>query len=418
MKFPHTLKRGSVSLKIYRINRPARANRPAARCFTLSWHAGGQRHTKQFASEAAAVEEAQLKLDQLTSGKIDAAAAMTMEDASVLEEARKIADGVPILAALAEWSKARKLAGGDLLQAARAWADKQGTGYKSDIVENVVGAFLAAKIKERVKVRTTYKTLAHLRAQFGGVNMDTVTVVALEKWMHTRYPSAVYHNTALTRFRTLWAWARKKGFLPKHAETVADEIAKIHQESKRIGIIRTATLKTLLAMVREKNPELIAPLVLAALCGLRSVEVHSQQWSDIDLAAGHLTVTGAKLNTPAFRIVPLCDSAKEWLLLCGDRTERVCRTVVDVEKVRDLAAAAKIKLPDNAFRHSYISHAVAATGDVNRTALDSGNSPKKIFANYRALVTKAEGEAWFALTPAAVEEKEGKIVNMKEAARA
>jgi integrase len=415
MNFPHVLKRGSVVVKVYRVRRPARLGRLAQTLFTLSWYTGGKRKTMQFADVDAAVEEGRLKLDQLAAGKIDAAAEMTINDADALAEARRIAGSVPLIAALEEWHRARELAGGKLIQAAEAWAAKQGTAYEPETVSVIIDRFLKGKKGAGVKTKKVYKVLEHLREKFGGVQMDAVTPRALGIWVQSRYQNPVYYNTALTRFRTLWAWARKFGYLPKDVQTVADVVDKAREKPNRIGIVRTATLVQLLALVREAHPELIAPLVLAALCGMRSAEVHHQQWDDIDLKGGHVRVTAAKPNTPAFRLVPLGVAAKEWLLLCGDRKERVCRTVVDVEKVRDVAAAAKIALPHNAFRHSYISHAVAASGDINRTALDCGTSPTKVFRNYRQLVTEAEGKDWFTLTPAEVATRmAGKVIDMKK----
>ncbi len=63
----------------------------------------------------------------------------------------------------------------------------------------------------------------------------------------------------------------------------------------------------------------------------------------------------------------------------------------------------KAKIPggwrQNALRHSFISYRVALTGDVARTALEAGNSPKMIFRHYREVVTEEDAKAWFAITP-------------------
>jgi hypothetical protein len=43
---------------------------------------------------------------------------------------------------------------------------------------------------------------------------------------------------------------------------------------------------------------------------------------------------------------------------------------------------------------------MAARGNEGETALQAGNSPQMLFAHYRGLATKAEGQAWFAVSPA------------------
>jgi hypothetical protein len=78
-----------------------------------------------------------------------------------------------------------------------------------------------------------------------------------------------------------------------------------------------------------------------------------------------------------------------------------------MDRIRTIAREAKDAngeaifpaIPDNAFRHSYISHALAATGNIARVSLDAGNSPKEINRHYRELVTEEEGKAWFEIFP-------------------
>ena len=50
----------------------------------------------------------------------------------------------------------------------------------------------------------------------------------------------------------------------------------------------------------------------------------------------------------------------------------------------------------NGLRHSYISYRLTLTGDVNRTALEAGNSPAIIHRHYHALVDDPRlAEEWF-----------------------
>jgi hypothetical protein len=69
--------------------------------------------------------------------------------------------------------------------------------------------------------------------------------------------------------------------------------------------------------------------------------------------------------------------------------------------MNDLGVKAKIPggWRQNALRHSFISYRVAETGDVPRTALEAGNSPKMIFRHYREVVDEESAKAWFSITP-------------------
>jgi integrase len=134
--------------------------------------------------------------------------------------------------------------------------------------------------------------------------------------------------------------------------------------------------------------------------------VHEQQWADINLERGFVRVSKAKRNTPARRLVALSPAAIEWLIKCKARTGPLCSNLA-IDRIRGIArkatdAAGKKKfpaIPDNAFRHSFISHRCAASGNVAETALEAGNSPNVIFRHYRELFTKEEGQAWFETGP-------------------
>jgi hypothetical protein len=55
-----------------------------------------------------------------------------------------------------------------------------------------------------------------------------------------------------------------------------------------------------------------------------------------------------------------------------------------------------VKQLPNGLRHSYISFRLTLTGDVNRTALEAGNSAAMIHSNYHALVEDPRfAEDWF-----------------------
>jgi integrase len=170
----------------------------------------------------------------------------------------------------------------------------------------------------------------------------------------------------------------------------------------------------MLQLVAAKSPDLLATAVLGGFAGLRRSELITQDWSDVDLSKKVLRVTGAKAGTPSRRLVPICDAAVAWLLLCAERKGKIGGATLTpapdrLRKLcRDQEGEGKIDLPENAARHSYISHRVAVLGNVSEVALEAGNSPQIIHRHYRELVTKAEGAAWFAVEPG----KEAEVIGM------
>lgn len=53
----------------------------------------------------------------------------------------------------------------------------------------------------------------------------------------------------------------------------------------------------------------------------------------------------------------------------------------------------------NGLRHSYCTYRMAVLQNEHQVSAERGNSPAMVFANYRALVTKEQGEEWFKIVP-------------------
>ena len=157
----------------------------------------------------------------------------------------------------------------------------------------------------------------------------------------------------------------------------------------------------MLRLIRDKAPDYLPALAVAAFCGLRRSEVHGQDWKDIHLERKLLRITKAKKGTPANRLTPLCDAAVEWLLPHRKKEGPIC-TNLAIDRIRDIARTAEYDLADNGFRHSFISYRVAATGNIPETSLEAGNSVAMINKHYREVVTKDEAKVWFSITPAEV----------------
>ena len=87
----------------------------------------------------------------------------------------------------------------------------------------------------------------------------------------------------------------------------------------------------------------------------------------------------------------------------------------DVDKAwKKENASASFVWKRNGLRHSFASYRLAHTGNENQVAQECSNSPAMIYKHYRALVSKAEAERWFAIRPV----RENNVIDMPKAAAA
>lgn len=421
-RFPVSIRRGSVVTRVYRIERKekpkekrkkgTRQKRKIREVFTAAWHLGGQRQTRQFRDYSTAYAEATLKAEQLAAGKVNAAASLTGEDGAALVEARRLCGSVPLFSALKEWKRACDLTGGHIIAAAEAWKARNVGKIARKRVDTVVDEFCRSKTAAGFNIAHDHSSILNsIKADLGAEFIDGVSAQKLDAWLAKRENPAS-RNTYRKQIVSLWRWAQKRGYLPRDTKTEPEQTERAREEAPEIGIINASIWANLLELVRATDPDLIAVATVAGFCGLRRSEIHAQKWEDVNLEEKFLRVSYAKRGTPARRLVPLCDAAVEWLMLCSDRAGAIGPSF-GLDHLRKLAREAKpkIDLPENCFRHSWVSHRVAATGNVSETALEAGNSPQIVHRHYRELVTKTEGAKWFAVRPG----KLGEVVSIKAA---
>src|SRR5207253_4824252 len=84
--------------------------------------------------------------------------------------------------------------------------------------------------------------------------------------------------------------------------------------------------------------------------------------------------------------------------------------------IREIARATResgLRWKCNGLRHSFISYRLAEIQDVNRVALEAGNSPQMIFRHYRELATPEQARTWFEIKP----KSPANVVHLKLARR-
>ena len=212
------------------------------------------------------------------------------------------------------------------------------------------------------------------------------------------------------------AWAVEQDFLPPTHRLA--EASQLKHENADVEVIECYTPLELrkMLMLASKQPEppkegeqpeadfrsLLPVLALAGLAGLREKEILRSTWQDIFRRPGHIEVGALNSKTRSRRLVEICASLGQWLELYRQHTEAIWpkgyqRFHADFAALR---THLKIKHRRNGLRHSFVSAHYALHSDEGRTAQQAGNSPAMVHKNYKGLMTKKDGKAWFAVAPA------------------
>lgn len=412
---PIEVKAGNTRLKIYQgTSAKGGVNYPL---FTVCFYEGGTRQRRAFGSLEKAKDEAAKIAARIEQGERDVLKLTNSDQQSFALVTRELKPlGVPLLDAVRQYIAAMKVLprGASLLAAVTEHAARHPVMAKSKTVPEVVDEFLAAKEQDNVSpvyLRALRYHLNPLKDRFK-TTIANVTTSDLDAWLRSLGHSPRTRKNAAVTIGTLFTFARSRGYLPKNAPTEAEGISRPKtKKGGKIGIISPDELRQILhaADTDEKR----AYFALGAFTGIRAAEMARLHWEDIKIGAGYVEVSAENAKTAARRMVPICDALAAWLTTIVAKTGKVFTSPRAAERLVEWGGKIIGHWPQNALRHSFISYRVAKTQNVNATALEAGNSPAMIFANYRELVTPKEAEAWFGIVPP---EQPANVVSMKKGA--
>lgn len=372
--------------------------------FTLSWRdpvLGRQRENHK--SFEAAKSRAEGVLSRLSRGEFEAAgfnAADRARFAAIIEAVRPT--GIAPEIAAAQFAEAHAILGGrSVLDAARDYARRHCIGLTPVSVVEAVDAF----IEERRKAGASSRYLKDLRsrlrlgfAEDNRVNLANLTADGIRRWLERQSGGSRNFNNNFAAIRTLVRFAVSRRWLPKDCDLL-DGIAKRKADAGAIEVWTPEEMEALLAGCPERA---VAAMAISAFSGLRNAEILRLDWREIHAVEGFIEVPATKAKTASRRLAPCPPNLAQWLAprakaegLVWERNEATLH-----DDFRRAAEAAGLAWRENALRHSFISYRVAVIEDVAKVALEAGNSPAMIFANYRQLVRPAAAQRWFGITPA------------------
>lgn len=420
--WPHSVNCGDVRVKIYRTTSLVRGKTYPT--FTLSYFANGHRQRRQFTQFNEAKREALRIAEQKAQGALGAAG-LSAADRVALQEALTLlaksegtgtATTARLVQIVRDYTSATHLLpkGASLTDCVQYFAAKHPSNMVKRSVAEVVAEFIADRqsaLCSSVHIHDLKTRLAKQFAPHFVMRIDEVSPVMVQKWLngltHKKTGAALNPRSRENLLRmiiALFNFARRMKYV---SAELALEIAEIPAPKKQhapIGIYEPSDIAKILACA---DSEIVPAVAIAAFAGLRLAEIARLEWKEVRLADRLIVVEANKAKTAARRLVPISDNLAAWLANhvrstgfvspCLERLHNVGNALGD--RIERAAARAKVAWKRNGFRHSYITYRVAVKKDVPAVALECGNSPSVIFANYRALSTEAEALAWFGVMP-------------------
>ncbi len=347
---------------------------------------------------------------------------------------------VSLLAAVSEWVEAAgKLNGKSLDGAVDGYLNTVATVKRKDIAQ-AVEEFIAAEEPrtrasegQRPQLSPKYHyNLAILLRRFAATFPNTAVcdlgrnhldmfIRALGKpssESRNRRPAASaksrnHHRAAIRQFI---AWAARKDYLPAtHRLAEADGLRPEHANTAVIEFYTAKELRDLLETKSAEGP-MRALIAIGGLAGLRTQELLRLTWADVWRVPDHIEVTSGKSKTRQRRLVEVCASLAAWLEPYHQLKNGLLWTEHEISfqrSFRELCDKAGVTRKANGLRHGFVSYHFAVHGNENLTAAQAGHAPTLLHQHYKGLATKAEGQRWFEVAPATVEN----VVPMKKAAK-
>jgi integrase len=258
------------------------------------------------------------------------------------------------------------------------------------------------------------EALKKLETRFGERLVSSITTEEVRTWLLGLPLAAKTRNKHRGYAGQVFNLAVDYGYVTSSPVT---KIKKFRERaSEEDGEISILSAEETEHLFRAATPEIIPFLTLSFFCGIRRATLERLDWSEVKFAEKRAIVPRYKSKNQKRYRVTLSDNAIEWLrpYVCKNGSllapalainrpgARKGQPSVVGTRRRILEAAAKagVTLPDNGGRHTFISMHVAHYESIDKTALESDNSPEIIKADYLDVgVTREDADAFWKIFP-------------------
>src|SRR5215469_5912569 len=381
MKTIIAVKRGNTTIKIYR-HKGGRYKGRQYELFTVAYRPNGRQRRRNFSRYKDAWNFASDTATALEKGRAKVLSSDAAEWQSYLAARNLLRPfGIPLHEAIEEYVAMRK----------RKKTIEKRVG---DVVDELLEAKKHAQLSDRY-----IETLRTYLLRFGDsfqANISSINTGAITRWLDSLKIGSRSRNNVRQAVVTLFNFARRRGYLPKGETTEAADVETVRDHDGEIAILTPAQLMKLL---RKSKPEYQLYFALAAFTGIRSAELLRLEWCEINFEKGHIEVKARKAKTATRRLVPIQPNLAKWVAPYRGQKGKLFQSRRTVDSAIKFAKRAGIPWTANVLRHSYATYRLSILPDAGRVALEMGNSPAKLFTNYRELDRENHAPEWFAIDP-------------------
>ena len=224
--------------------------------------------------------------------------------------ARKLADdaGVPLVAALEDYLRARQMAGSESLAAMAAEYSKYfGNVTRRATVPEVVVQLLESRKQDRVGTRHLAQlrsVLNRFAAAHPGQILD-VTSTDIDAWLRSLKISPSSRNGMLRYVSLLFSFALERNYLPEGKPTAPSQLRKVKVVDSDIEVFTPDEFRKI---IHAAPIHLIPLLAISAFAGIRAAELGRLDWSAVDLERRHIEMRAGQAKTASRRLVPITDN--------------------------------------------------------------------------------------------------------------
>jgi len=154
------------------------------------------------------------------------------------------------------------------------------------------------------------KRLARFCADFGKHPIAAITVEELDNWLRDLPLSPKSRANFRANIGVLFSYAANRRMIEFNPIT---HTAKPKLPDNPPEIFAVDDLQALLGNAKHAQKDVVPMLAIGAFAGLREAEIQRLDWSEVDLARGHIEVKAAKAKSARRRIIPILPNLAAWL---------------------------------------------------------------------------------------------------------